>query len=345
MSIIGTVVRWAKDAWGQLAGAPANTIRGWVKIWHYITSVHNLFAWFVGSPQLRAVLKFLYTISIFHVALVAVYRALGHLAIWIYLTWVKPGLDRLTRQLRQFEAYTLATFARFWRVIWANYEAALAYTRLMVQFERNQRIAADRAEHAAMLKAVAAALATVQRQASSGYNSETRARLSVVGRLLDDLAARQPEVRGLVALLVRAVFDLEEIDNPVLRLGIAKLLGELVTRLGVERATGDLIARLLGPWIGGARPRDLYGTERDTAARLNALEAQWAEFMTDGGPEVEQAGREWKAITGIAADAAILGVFGLAVADPAAWARGVADTIGTAGNATLDGVIRLMREV
>lgn len=344
MSILGTLAHWARDAWGAITGAAADVAGGFEKVWHYITSVYNTLGSIVGGVQLRAVLRFLYAISALHAAQGLISDALHRLAVWIYLNWIKPAIDRLTRQLVQLRAYTEREFALMFRLMVQMFNQAEAYTRMMVGFERSQRIAADKAEHAAMLKAVAACLATVQRQAAGGYNAGTHARLSIVGKLLDDIAARQPEVKALTSLLIRSVFDLETIDNPLLRFTIGKLLSELVGRLGVDRVTGDLIGRLLEPWIGDVRPRDLYSTERDVAARLSALEAQWADFMANGGPEVEQAGREWRDITGVAADVAILGVFGLAVADPQAWARGVADTVGAAGNATLDGVIRLIRE-
>lgn len=345
MNLFRTLAGWARSAWSALTGLPGDVAAALEKTWHYITNVHNALSWIVGYPQLRAVLHFLYGISALHAAQAAIERALHDLARWVWITWLRPGFARLNRRISALAAWARLMFARTWLQMHRLYLASLAYTRKLVGIERAARIKADQAEHAAMLRAVAACLATVQREASSGYNAGTRARLSIVAQLLHDLADRTPAVRGLVSLLVKAVFDLETVDNPVLRFGISKLLSELIGHLGVDKATGDLIGRLLGPFTGGGQPTDLHGTEKAVADRLTALEQQWADFMTAGGPEVEQAGREWKDLTGIAADTAILGMAGLAVADPQAWATGVADTIGVAGNDTLDAVIHLISDL
>lgn len=345
MNILSTLAGWAKSAWSALTGLPGDVAGAYRKVWHYITNVHNALAWIVGYPQLRAVLHVLYSISAFRIGHDAISKAFHDLAKWIWITWLRPGFARLNRRITSLRAWAVATFQATWAQMYRLYFASLAYTRRLVGIERAARIKADQAEHAAMLKAVAACLATVQRQASSGYNAGTHARLSVVSQLLNDLADRTPAVRGLVSLLVKSVFDLETIDNPVLRAVIGKLLSELVAHLGVDKATGDLVGRLLAPFTGGGPPADLYSTERAVADRLTALEQQWADFMAAGGPEVEQAGQEWKAITGIAADAAILGLFGLAVADPRGWAASVADTIGVTGNDTLSAVIHLISDL
>lgn len=339
MNFLDTLAGWAKSAWSSLLGLGGDATKALSDLWHYVTNVHNLLGWFVGGPQLKAVLRFLYSISVFHAAQVALADALRRVAAWIWITWIAPAVAALNRRITALAAWTRAEFTATWAQMYRLYFAALAYARQLVDLERRQRITADQAEHAAMLKAVAACLATVQRQASSGYNAGTHARLGVIETLLNDLADRNPANRGLVSLLVKSVLDLEAIDNPILRFGIGKLLGELIGKLGVDKVSGDLISRLLEPFTGGGPPTDLYGTERAVADRLTALEQQWADFMASGGPEVEQAGHEWKAISGLVADAAILSVFGLAVAEPAVWAAGVSDTIGTAGNAALDAII------
>lgn len=343
MNPIGTLIRWGKDALHAILGGASDITGVLRKVWGYVTNVHNVFAWLLGGPELRYILSALYHMSIVHLGVVAIRDTLRAIAGWIWATMVRPVRDALNRRISQLAAWIRAQLIILRALVITLYRASLAYTRQQVGIERSARIKAIQAEHAAMLKAVAACLATVQRQAAGGYNSVNRERLNLIARLLNDVADRQPEVKGLVTLLVKSVVDLETVDNPVLRFGISKLLTEIVGRLGVDRVTGDLIGRLLGPWTAGGRPGNLSAVERDVALRLNALEDQWAEFMAAGGPEVEQAGREWRDISGLVTDAAILGMFTLGVTDPAVFARGVADTIGIAGNDALDAIVRVIR--
>jgi hypothetical protein len=345
VTVFGTLARWANDAWNFIQGIPGDIAKAVAAVWHYVTQVHNTFGWFTGNPILRAATRLLWAISYFHAAQVVIHEALGRLARWIWIVWLAPQVRRLDRRITALKAWAVATFIDMRILIVQLYQASLAYTRQLVSVERSQRIQADQAEHTSMLKTVAALHATIEREASSGYNSGRHARLTIVERLLNDVADRQPEIRGLVSLLVKSVFDLESIDNPVLRFTVGKLLAEVIAHLGVDKITGDLISRLLADLTGGGPPKDLAGVERSVADRLAALEDTWAQFMANGGPEVEQAGREWKQIDGPVASIAILGMFGLAVADPQAFATGVSDTIGVAGNAALDAVIRAIQRV
>lgn len=342
MNIIGDVIGWAKSAWNTITGVPSDIAHAIANVWHYVTSIHNVLSWLTANPVLRFAINTLYAISVLRLDVWAIRDALHRLAGWIWLTIVKPQIVRLDRRITVLYWWAVARFVATWQQMYRLYYASLAYTRQLVSIERQERIKADQAEHASMLANVAALHRTVEHEAASGYNAELHARLTIVGKLLDDLAIRNPVVSTLVKDLVTAVFDLESIDNPVLRFGIARLLAVIVDRAGIDRVTGDLITRLLGPVAGQPRAGGLYDVAKDTSARLTALEAEWAEFMTNGGPEVEQAGREWKDLTGVVADAGILAVFGLAVADPQAWATGMADTIGVAGNDTLDAIVGLL---
>lgn len=342
MNILNDLFNWGKNAWNALTGLPGDIAQGIASLWHYVNSVHNVLSWIVGIPQLRAIQRFLYAISIFHVAQIEINRAFSRVIGYIWVTMVRPLRNLLLKRIAQLRAWTAYQIHVVYVVMGILYRAALAYTRQQVGIERAARIKAIQAEHAAMLKAVAACLATVQRQASSGYNAGLHDRLGTIGKLLNDLADRNPAVQDVVKTLVGVIFDLESVDNPVVRFIIGKLLGEIVAKAGVDRITGSLISRLLGDLTGQVKASGLYDTALDISNRLNALEDQWAEFMTNGGPEVEQAGQEWKALTELSVDAAVLGVFALAVADPSAWATGVADTIGTVGNDTVTAVVDLL---
>lgn len=345
VGILDTLGQWAKKAFGFLSGGAANPVNALIGLWHYVTSVHNVLAWLVGGPQLKFVLSALYNMSVLHLAVAAIETALHQLARWIWATWIAPVRDQLVKRINQLRAWAVLTFELTRALIELRYQAALAYTRMLVGQERDQRIKGDTLEHAAMLKAVAAALATVQRQAATGYNSQLHERLGVIGKLLDELAVHDPLVKQIVKDLVTAVFDLETIDDPILRFAIGKLLNSLIAKLSVDKVIGDLIERLLATVTGQAKAKGLQDVTADIGKRLNALESQWADFMHHGGADVEEAGDQWASLGSIAVDVAVLGMFGLAVADPQAWATSVADTVGAAGNATLDAVIGLVKRV
>lgn len=344
IDFLKTLGQLAKDAFGLITGSSANPVNALLALWRYVTSEHNVLAWLVGGPQLKFVLAALYNMSVLHLAVDAVSGALHMLARWILATWILPLRDDMIRRIAALRAWAVLTFELTRALIELRYQAALAYTRALVGAERDQRIKGDQLEHAAMLQQVAAALATVQRQAVSGYDATLHERLGVVGKILDELAVHDPLVKQIVKDMVTAIFDLETIDNPILRFTIGHLLNTLIAKLSVDKVIGDLISRLLAALTGHGRPQGLQDVTRDIGQRLNALEDQWAEFFKHGGADVEQAGDEWAQLASLAVDVGILGMFGLAVADPQAWATSVADTIGVVGNDTLTSVINLVRK-
>ena len=343
IDILKTLGQMAKDAFGFITGSSANPLNALLALWRYVTSEHNVLAWLVGGPQLKFVLAALYNMSVLHLAVDAVSGALHALARWILATWILPIRDDLIRRIAALKAWAVLTFALTRALIEIRYQAALAYTRMLVGQERDQRIKGDQLEHAAMLKEVAAALATVQRQAITGYDATRHERLGVVGKILDELATHDPLVQQIVKDMVTAVFDLETIDNPILRFTIGKLLNSLIAKLSVDKVIGDLISRLLGSLTGHGRPQGLSDVTRDIGQRLNALEDQWADFMHHGGADVEQAGDQWAALTTLGFDAALLAFLGLAVADPQAWATGVHDAVSVPAHATMSAVRALVK--
>lgn len=343
MNIFSTLAGWAKSAFGFITGIGGKLGDAYSAVWHYISNVHNAFSWVTGYAQLHALISILRNLGHHSDGLSSVLEALHRLPGWIWLHMIKPAVNRLDRRITNLAGWTRLHLFLLWlatvRLVAAERAARIKADHL----ERAHRIAAIKAEHAAMLKAVAACLATVQQQAASGYNATLHDRLTIIGKLLNDLADRDPLIKGIVSDLVSAMFDLETIDNPVARFLVTKLLSEIVAHLGIDQATGQLLTQLLGPVAGQPKARGLADVTRDVGGRLNVLEGQWAQFTRDGGQDVEEAGSQWKALSGLAVDAGLIGFFALAVADPAAWATGVADTVGTAGNATLDAVFGLIR--
>lgn len=342
MDFLNAVAGWARRAWGDITGAASDLGGAFSDVWHFITSVHGLVSWLFGIPFYRWLASKLEHSRALGHALDAATDVLERLGAWIKTHYIDPQVRRLDTRITNLFNWAKAQLWLTWLHIELRYRQARAYAAQLTAIERAARIKADKAEHASMLQHITALHQAIELEASSGYNTGTPDRKTVIGRLLDDLALKDPAVKALVQLLANAVFDLETVDNPVVRWAIQKTLNEIIGHLGIDQAVTGLIQRLLGPLAGDPRPGDLYGVEKDTAARLGALEAQWAEFMTSGGPEVEQAGKAWKSYTSVIADAALLAWLGEAVTEPAAWAGQVTAVLGNPVNAALTGIVDLI---
>jgi len=122
------------------------------------------------------------------------------------------------------------------------------------------------------------------------------------------------------------------VDDPIARITIGFLIKEVIDRLGIDKALGALIHNLLAPLLGQPVPHDLHDVIADLSARMIADETQWAQFFDDGGSQVEQAGKDWRNITGPVSSVAIVAFTAAAVADPSVWAKDIADTVGRVVN-------------
>lgn len=348
MATIGalqTLVTWAKQAFNSLTGAAGALTDAAAALWHYVTSLYNLLSWLIGVPQLRYVASELYALATIQRTLGEISQALRRLPGWILLVLIVPLANLLQREINANMARTLVLIGALRALVFEFRAEEIAYTRQLFTIEAENRLKGDHVERVAMLASVAAALATVQQQAASGYNSGLHNRLGTIGKIIDQIAENDPAVKAITKDLVQAVFDLETIDDPVLRFVIATALKDIVGHLGVDNVIGDLVSSLLDTVTDQAKAKGLSDVTRDVSGRLNALEAQWASFMAHGGSEVEQAGDEWHALGTVLVDVGILGLFGLAVTDPGAWATGMADTIGIVGNDTLDAVFGLISKI
>lgn len=342
MGIIKTVLGWAGSAWAALFGAGTNPVDALTKLWHYVTSVHDVLAWLAGIPILRFIRAVLLDLLTLGQALTAIRDALRRLPNWIWAHEVNPVKVALTNRIIALTAWAVLQFYFTHQLIEQRYQQALAYARALVAAERAQRIRADQAEAAARVLGDKVTLATVQQEAASAYNAGLHERLGLIGSIVDDIAGHTPLVKDAVIILLRGLVDLENIDDPLLRFLLNKAITEVVNNAAIDRAAGELAQGLLGPLIGQPKPRDLHGVIADVVARLAALETDWAKFMKSGGPEVEQAGEEWKEITGVLVDVGFLGFVALAVTDPVAWAAGVSDSIGVVADGALTGIVDLI---
>lgn len=252
-------------------------------------------------------------------------------------SWIRRQLARLWAAIFRARQYAL-----FVAIGWAY--LARVYARRLVRAERQERRRDFRRAEAFTRARVKAALTLVQRQAAGGYRTGYSARVSTIRKLLDDVAARDPLLRDIVARAAGILLDLAEIDDPLLRWLGGWLLGKLADDLGVDKAIGGLIGGLAGPLLGQPHPKDLHAVILDISQRLGVVESQWAQFMSDGGPQILQAGQEWKSITSVLADIGMLAFAAGAVADPAGAARDLAGVLAPVGTQTIAAVARLLGE-
>jgi len=339
------MLKYASDAWSFLAGIPGDIGTALGNLWKFTGSLATLLDHIISKVVRSLLSAYLNVISDVLGAMENLQGALERVKAWVYVYDIVPLrsflLDVIARLAYRLEKQVAALKALEYRL----YYASRSYAAHLVSAERAARIADVKNARAYALRLVTALHSAVEKEAADGYNSNTRARVSVITRIADEIAAKNPVVRSLISDFITLLLDFIGASNPVERIALQLLLTQVIDRLGVDKAAGELMSRLLGTLAGDPRPKDLRQVTAALAGRVTALEDQWADFMIAGGPEVEQAGRTWKAYTSLAVDAALLGFFGLAVTDPALWARAVADTAGAAVNDTIDGVSRAVKSV
>ena len=182
-------------------------------------------------------------------------------------------------------------------------------------------------------------LAAVNGMAASAYRGSLADRRAVVGGLVGELAGRGVASRAVIDVIERLAVDLVEVDNPVAGWLLQRAIGEVLRLAGADSAIASLIGDLTAHGPGGAEPRDLHGVIGDICARLNAAERWEARFMADGGPEILQAGEDWKDLTAVGTDAALLAFMALTITDPEAAANETARVLVPVA----DGAARVIR--
>lgn len=265
----------------------------------------------------------------------AIINALSRVGNWIQVHQTGP-----------LRAWVSGQLARLWAAIfrlraWAHqqdvayYYEGKVYTFTEVMAERKARIQAINKADAYTRAHITAMHQLIEREAASGYATGYNARVTLLQKILDAAAGRDPLVKAVTGRLVSIILDLAGAEDPVLRWVAGHLLAKVAADLGVDKAIGDLAAELAGPLLGQPHPKSLHDVVADITARLNTLESQWAQFMDDGGPQILQAGSEWKSITSVLADVGLLGFAAAAVTDPQGTAAGLADVIRPVGTSTI----------
>lgn len=344
MSTLGSITHWAKQARAHIGNKRTSPQTSQGGIWHWINSVAQGVKHLFSGP-----------LSIFA-------KAIGfwaHYAFWfdreIYngiralAVWIINGIHRwlaqyVNKRFARIEAQLRVMHAELVRRINQASRRDRAYALALFLLEKAlRRKAVQQAEHQARME-VRALHHAIEREAVSGYKAAQNQRLSTIQRVADLIANQNPVTRTLVKDLIAGVLDLVAIDNPVARIALTFLLRHIIDRLGLDKVIGQLLHALLAPLLGQPKPRGLSDVIADICARLNGLEGQWADFMQHGGPEVEQAGDEWKGLTSLVGDAALLVFLGSMCYAPQTFARDLSGTVGAVVNDTIIGATNLLRK-
>jgi hypothetical protein len=305
---------------------------GW---WSWINSVAGGFGhWVLG--QFEQFAGGVYT-SIG--GIVQAVRAIQHVIARIEISILHDVVVYLKRiiyqQIRQVKLIIAADVRKLVTMITRALYIAKEYAFALVAKERRLRIAADiRLDHEIKTR-IKWLHNQIEREAASAYRGQRSQQTAIITRLLDLAANLNPIIRPLVSDLVTGILDLAAVDDPPARIALGFLLRQVIDRLGIDKPIGHLLHGLLADVLGQGKPHDLHGVIAAMCSRLAAGEQQWAQFYEDGGSEIEQAGEQWQAITSWTADAALLALLGVMVAEPAAFARDVTGALAATVNDTI----------
>jgi hypothetical protein len=155
----------------------------------------------------------------------------------------------------------------------------------------------------------------IDQEASGGYDPTLTGHASALGRLLDTAVAHDPLIAGIVGRLAGLLVDLAEVDNPLLRIAAQLVLKQVIDRFGLDTALGALLNDLLGPVLGGGRPKTLKDVAAQAGERLNGTEHALAQLAPLAGEAdaLHEMGT-------LVFDAALLAYLAAAVTDPRAAA-------------------------
>lgn len=327
MGLITTLINIAKGAWAFLAGLPGDVGRALQGLWQFARSVQQVADYVLSHPLtelLNALALWAAIVTGNHQAQL---NAIVRIDPWIFRHRVLPLRAQVLLWFRQLEARIAYLFAQAYLYIDLKFRQAEAYTRQLVGAEHQDMLAHfAAAERYAFLQALTRKK-EIEQEAADAYNAHLGGRLGLAGRVAGIIASHNPAERALVRAITTGIVDLAGAENPVARLALGFLLRELVNRLAVDKVAAALLSDLLGPILGTPRSHGVADTVNGLSARLEAVERQWADFMDHGGPEVEQAGSDWKEMDGLATDAALLAFMAATIASPVAAANDTARVI------------------
>ena len=337
-----TVGNWASAAWRAITAVSGATASTMGAEWKFTASLFKGAIFQLTHPintveQNAAIFAGLVTGNI-----TAVHNAIDRLEGWSQARIVKPVQSWTRRQIAKLWFVIVADRKMLWARITYVTGVTRAWVMRLIRHERVARRRADTREHAYALARAKWAVQTVDREAASGYRTGYSGQVSTAVKVLQDIITRDPLLKDVVGKVITGVLDLASVEDPLARLIAGFVLQHVITHLGVDKPLGDLARSLLGPILGQPHPKTLHDVIMAMSSRIGTVEQQWATFMNDGGPQVEQAGQGWRDLTSPALDAALLAFAVAGVADPAGTARELSAVIRPAGTATIATVSNIL---
>jgi hypothetical protein len=345
MGLLKSMLHYAQVAWG-IVSSPVGDISAALRaIWHFTGSVHTLLAELFATVSRLLHWRHVTLSTLILVAVGNILGAVIRIKAWIWHHQVNPVRLALIKRINRDHLWTAHNFFLLRQYDVRLFFGALGYAYRLVRHERAVRIKDVIAARAYAVTLVKAALKTVDIEASDGYNSQLKARKSLISEIADNLVTRNPAVKALVSDLVTVLTDFLEFDNPVLRIAVKLALSKVINSEGIDKLTSGLLAMLVNDITGEGKASTLEQVTSDISGRLTSLESRWADFAANGGSELEQAGEEWKALDSLPIDLAIVAFLADAAAQPEAWAKDINDTVGALVNGTVSAVTALIRRV
>lgn len=345
MGVFASMVAWSIVAYASLAGASLDVPGALRALYQFTDSVRTALSTVVYDGLGPVAVQLADGLAATFELGKALRDAINRAAPWIWSHMIVPVWHGLDIKINTLNAQTAAKIADTRKFAYTLYLDAVRIANTLVATERDQRTAdvnQARAQAQALTKALHQA---IENEAATGYRSGRGDRSGPLKALAQDL-----HVRGLIDtvvtdLLIKAADVLVNTADPALAAVVDRVIGEVIKKSGIGKDLGDYLYGLIVPGAGGPDPKDLPGVTAALAFRLGKVEDWISGFMLDGGPEVEDAGRQWKVASSLAVDALFLGFVGQAVAAPDVWAREVADTVGVVANGALSGIVDLIERV
>lgn len=345
MGVFATMLLYAVAAAAELSGVQLNLPATLTALYQYTDAVRVGLANVVYDGLGPAVVELTDGLAATFEMGRALRDAINRASGWIWSHMIVPVWHGLDIKINTLNAQTAQKIADVRSFAFTLYLDAVRVATTLNRDERDARIAdvnLARSQAQALTKALHQA---IENEAATGYRSGRGDRSSPLKALAQDL-----HVRGLIDtvvtdLLIQAADVLVNTADPVLSKVVDQVIGVVIKKSGIGKDLGDYLYGLIVPGAGGPDPKDLPGVTADVSSRLSKIEDWISAFMLAGGPEVEDAGRQWKTAGSIAVDVALLAFVAQAVTEPEAWAREVADTVGVVANGALSGIVDLIEHV
>lgn len=345
MDVFGSIANWANSAWDGLQSVGGSFFDALNKVWHLSASIVMALGWLVLqiiSPGFTIVYN--EEQALFQIVR-ALRDAIDRVGWWVWETMILPTRADYITRIFVLQQIMLVKFQQLTNLVYVLYFVERQYTEVLVATERNQRIADIKAARAYALALTQQLHQTIENEAVSGYKAGLGIRTTMLQQLAEDLNVRGILDTVTTKLLIKAADALVDVEDPLLAAVANRIIGEIIRKSGLGADLGDLLDRLIDPSSNGGTPKDLPGVIEAITHRIGELEDWVSQFMLDGGPEVEDAGRQWKVLNSLVVDAGLLAFFGQAVLQPEAWAREVNDVVETVADATIGSIMDLIRHV